>query len=394
LAFSFLLVTMPSWYSIQLKFNVFDRSSSLKQSRAVVHMGVYKTGSTTIQRLSAQLVEYLTKDEYEMPWALLSTAEQQKLLNMTASQVHFATCFIAPQSGPRLAYPCVPELLLSGLEVAKRNRNLFVSAETFALIEGNGLKLLSTYLSRWERTTIIVYYRRYYDWLLSAHNQMSKESKRGPPLDLVEFINSRLRDEKVSRSYTTSLVARLKEYFTDIVVVNFHDTETPLYETFYCDAMPKAYHTCQALHNLSSTQIVTNPSVPLVYKELVFGAMDLGLFYLDELANSNVESIIASTRDYHSHSLHANEDLLHRTCLSPESLQLLLNTSIQLELAVSSWTSSKTLPAIGTLTSDFDGKVNSGAFCKLNVNKTLAQTEWKSFFQSLPNISASTKALK
>ena len=210
-------------------------------------MGVHKTGSTTIQALSAQLVEYLTKDEYEMPWALLSTAEQQKLLKRTANQVQFATCFLAPQNGERLAFPCVPELLLSGLEVAKRNRNLFVSAETFASIEGNGLKLLSTYLSRWERTTVIVYYRRYYDWLLSVHNQMSKNNKSGPPLNLIEFIDSRLRDENISPSYTTSLVARLKEYFTDIVVLNFHDTETPLYETFFCDAMPKAYHTCQSL---------------------------------------------------------------------------------------------------------------------------------------------------
>ena len=64
-----------------------------KQTRAIVHIGPSKTGTTTIQRQTKIQAEQLLLDEYEMPWRnLLQRNEGNKKL-YRSNQFNFASCF-------------------------------------------------------------------------------------------------------------------------------------------------------------------------------------------------------------------------------------------------------------------------------------------------------------
>ena len=149
-----------------------------------VHIGPSKTGTTTIQRYSSTLVKHLLKDGYKMPWSNLdlelSSCDQVRCSN----QVQFSTCFMASNIYNmntfqdkipfKEKYSCWPNLLQSGLEIANHNYSLFVSAETFALVNASGVMELSQYLLPWDNVTIAVTYRRYYEWLVSYYNELNK----------------------------------------------------------------------------------------------------------------------------------------------------------------------------------------------------------------------------
>ena len=145
-----------------------SNDSQMTKTKALVHMGPHKTGSSTN-------IDNLRKDGYEMPWVVdkngnlcgdhrLDSLHGKYLL---FNQANFAKCFVPPSARGRI--PCNPDLLLSGLEIAQRRSNLFVSAEAFANLDSEGLKMLSGYLSHWDEVTIVVFYRRFYDWLSSMY---------------------------------------------------------------------------------------------------------------------------------------------------------------------------------------------------------------------------------
>ena len=71
--------------------------------------------------------------------------------------------------------PCRNDLLEAGLDISKQNQHsILFSAETFSALEEEGVKAIYEYLNpTWKNITIIAYYRRYYDWILSFHNQVA-----------------------------------------------------------------------------------------------------------------------------------------------------------------------------------------------------------------------------
>ena len=163
----------------------YDHITARPPVRAVVHMGIHKTGSTSIQRQSRKHVDLLELDRYEMPWVAKmesnehgtirnkhGTIENQKI--GPQNQVNFATCFVSPSHGERKEYPCDPDLLLHGLDIAKKNRNLLVSAETFSNIDSEGVNMLSSYLLNWDEVIIVVYYHRLHSYIVSSYNQQHK----------------------------------------------------------------------------------------------------------------------------------------------------------------------------------------------------------------------------
>ena len=349
------------------------------RTHAVIHMGVHKTGSTTIQALSAELIASLGRDGFEMPWSSASFSKSRSLLKIAGfNQVHFSTCFLKPSEGERKVYPCVPELLLAGLEIAQRNKSLFISAETFDGIDDDGLKLMTAYLSSWDHTSVIVFYRRYYDWLISVHGQISNANPSFA--DLSSFISDQIRSSQFS--HTTNLVKRLKGHALDVVVLNFHEGEHGLPEKFYCDAIPEIWqHTCQALRtNYSMTALKQNTAKDNTYEKIVKGAIDAGLVQLDPRNGLKFKAMCNSVKDYHEQTHSAKEDLLIKKCPPSDDLQLLLNISIELELDILPHLSQR--PSKQPIEEDFSRRVASGGFCGLNVDETLKLLEWKSYFES------------
>ena len=142
-----------------------------------------------------------------------------------------------------------------------------------------GLQSLSAYLSHWESKTIIVYYRRYYDWIQSFYNQHVKARKfdeecfQGHNFRKWEFTFHDYLDRdfvrKVPKVYTGFLVSKLRKQFGDddsvnLVIMDFHDRRVDLAEGFFCKAFPNARHTCDAIRDKPKHPKRQNPSVFLL----------------------------------------------------------------------------------------------------------------------------------
>ena len=166
-------------------------------------------------------------------------------------------------------HPCVPELLLSGLDIAKSKKHLFISAESFSGIDEDGLGALSTYLSNWNDIHIIIYYRRYYDWLISNYNKKTKGRSVAKLPKWEVSIRDKIRKEQkhgTDAGYVSELLRRVKHHFNEDVLVLkiFHDMGKRLEEIFYCEALPNATNTCNSVKSMS------NPTKANNAKELIF----------------------------------------------------------------------------------------------------------------------------
>merc|ERR1712194_628556 len=128
--------------------NVAEQSpTTKKQLNAVIHVGPHKTGSTSIQTASSLYIDLLKEDNYEMPWSYMNKNGLKNVNGkyLQKNQVNFASCFLPNDHLTATRFPCNPELLHFGLEIAKQEKDLFISAEDFAR-EEPVIQALANYL--------------------------------------------------------------------------------------------------------------------------------------------------------------------------------------------------------------------------------------------------------
>mmetsp|Transcript_412 Transcript_412/g.989 ORF Transcript_412/g.989 Transcript_412/m.989 type:complete len:443 (+) Transcript_412:85-1413(+) len=365
---------------------------STPRQRAVVHMGIHKTGSTTIQHLSKVYMQQLRQDGYEMPWVAkeeMNIGERETVYKtLRENQVNFASCFLPSDSDERKEFPCDSNLLLHGLDIANRNQNLFVSAETFSSIDAEGVVMLSSYLAHWEEITIVIYYRRLHEYLASLYNEILKARTFEDNADqwrwdtsivdcVAEYVSG---DSEWYPSYTTRLIERLETNFNsdNIVVMNYHDKSGgDMNELFFCNVMADATHTCDAVRSdrRRSQTVNLNSKVNLDYTDLAYGAKQAGLIEI----NSD-EQMLRVAREIQVH----HETLLmgvpfKRECLPVEVLEDLWDMTLQSEMLLFPGQDDNT---IAEMRSDFDKAANT-SLCKVDVQKALNEESWSLFFFTL-----------
>lgn len=273
----------------------------------------------------------------------------------------------------------MPKLLQTGLEIAQRRHNIFISAETFSKIDPKGLEELSKYLSDWDSTTIIVYYRRYYDWIHSLYNQHIKYRTLKRPgqwrTSLADYLEKSVRGGGFDYAYTARLVTRLRKYFENITIVNLHDKSKEFSEHFFCDAMPGAKNTCQFIKNDNKTQHL-NSSVDLVYINLAFAARQMGLLRI--ATDEELKTVSAVVRKHHEQTLGRTINDFKLICPPAKMLEMILNKSLQYEKSI--------FPKLdeAVLRSDFE-KQSTTLLCDVDIVGTLKMPEWQLFFKSLKN---------
>jgi len=357
-----------------------------RKTHAVIHMGIHKTGSTTIQVRSEKLKEQLKKDGYEMPWVLFenlwgaeySKIQKKRKLVIWSNQVRFATCFRLPNEKERQKYPCESDLLLAGLEIAERKSNIFITSEVFDRLESTGIKLLSQYLSHWDDTTIIVYYRRYYDWLGSLFNEGAKKRSLKQvekwEQNVVDFITN--NTSHVPDMYTFPLVQRLEKEFDNVVLMNMHDKS----KDFFCDAMPYAHHTCKAIRESADKEKVLNSSVDFIYQDLAYGAFKKGLVAIK--TDSKMNEVAKAVKLFQERKLGLRSSDFIMTCPSSETKKILLEKSLEFEKSLfPEWFSSPLGEA--KLRSDFEKKARSPILCAVDADAVLGEKVWQDFFETL-----------
>ena len=102
---------------------------------------------------------------------------------------------------------------------------MFLSAESFAfdMIQMNRLETL---LQPWTNKYIIIYYRRFYDWLHSQWNQLNKVLPVQERESFSKWMSSidKIRTKFYDNHYTYSIIPRWKEHFPNVKIYNMHNT--------------------------------------------------------------------------------------------------------------------------------------------------------------------------
>jgi len=353
---------------------------SKKRSTAVIHMGIHKTGSSSIQIFSQKNAELLMSDGYFMPWKEQKDQkngfkEHLNGMRLNANHVNFATCFASLKNEERTIYPCDPDLLLNGLAIAKRNENLLVSAETFWTIKAKGMESLANYLSSWDDVIIIIYYRYFHDWFASKFNQQVK----GRTLNDKEkwgAENFAVVMENMANHYQDRFVfdfaSEIRKYFGDVRVMNYHDKfHGGSVESFFCHVLPNATKTCNAYLAAKKNTTTINSSVSLYFSELAYAARKAGLV---NVSNDSEMKELAQAVEGHAKSLNTTSNDFKKKCLSSEVLERIWAISLKNEVALFPERN-----ATEELRADFE-KAAATVLCTIDAEAILDEQNWKSFF--------------
>ena len=371
--------------------------TSSNRTRAVVHMGIHKTGSTTIQKLSKLHAKELKLDGYEMPWHLIveggHNASTVKLgegeLRHFENQVNFATCFLPSSNTEKLLYPCDEGLLSAGIEIAKRKQNILISAETFSGIQTDEAAELLKYLSNWDEVVVIVYHRRFYSWVASVYNQMYKGREhvmRGDRanMTIVDFIEHRIAEPMHTNNinYSYFLLERIKEHFgNNIVIMDYHDqSKGSSDKSFFCHALPNATTTCK---KMKRNNVKSNSAASFDYEDLAYGAKMAGLIDLKDA--DDLEIAVMAIQQKHKMMLRLKFYVFKKICPSSDVLDKLWEFSLKVEKSIfpdrfknddddgSSY--------LATMRLEFE-KMATTKLCKLDVDSILSEDIiWKRFFE-------------
>jgi len=284
-------------------------------------------------------------------------------------------------------YYCQHDLLLHGLQIAKEKKNLLVSAELFALIDEEGLNMLSAYLSHWDDVEIVVYYRRFFSWVGSYFNSRTKHREFG---EWTKFWGETVatffefdRDAGPVRvkNYSLELVRRLKKTFRDnVIVVNMHDESVKgPDESFFCNVVKNASHTCNAIRNEKGKSHL-NPSVPLEYGDIIYAAMKAGLVEIK--TSKRMHDITRAAKRHQEEVLGLTAKDFPRACPSSEILEKIWQISMEAEMEFFPEQVNGTDEGLPDLRSDFENAATS-TLCHADIDAIIQESEWISFFESL-----------
>ena len=373
---------------------------------AVVHIGPHKTGSTTIQEHSLALQTHLLSDGYGMPYAHTFT-DGKKIHEPWCNQVNVATCFIHNANHPEKRYfPCRNDLLQAGLDIGHRlNNSILLSAETFSSLEEEGVAALHDYLHpTWENITIIAYYRRYYDWIVSCYSESSRLSFAQAWHIFQQNSTDRLRESLLNiltntelpfpkeflevhrHLYVLSVIPRYKKYFSNVVVVNMHDQSMDLSERFYCELVPHASKTCKAWRHMSSTGNLekvlntNNRQQNVEYIELAYVAHRKGMIHVK--TEQHCRDVVDAIQVYHETTNKLKISDFPRQCLQAAALKNLWELSVQAEKEFGSSVSlgNDGQDPLDVLKDDFDKKSKS-QLCEVDFDVILETAVWREFFE-------------
>ena len=272
---------------------------------------------------------------------------------------------------------------------------MFVSTEVFSRIDTDGLKLLTPYLSQWDKITIVIYYRRFYDWLPSVYNQLIKQRTLGEiqlidyisdpwNSSIIDFITDILNGDPVSFGYTVPLLERVEEEsgIDNIAVMNFHDASVDLAEGLFCHPLLNAPHTCDATRRDTNSDAHKNSGVDICYQDLAYAAREAGLVNI--VSDAEMSRVSLAAQEYQEKILNLTSKDFKHVCLPPDIANALLEKSLEYEEKIFKHHASRIQfkpDDMVDMKSDFE-IARQSKLCKIDVDVILKDKGWRAFFQS------------
>jgi hypothetical protein len=218
----------------------------------------------------------------------------------------------------------------------------------------NNLQFFKDYFNAgWEKIIIVMFYRRYYDWLLSYYNQGNKYRAIPDRYTIVTYVGYQVHFEKrrnktISKKwgdqYTISEYLRYKQYFNEssnseihLYHMNqIHDGDVR--EALICTTMGDETESCKALRKIQQQQEQQEGSIrkvnshrPLIYEELAYYALHMGLWVQHD--NFTLHDVTLMVQHYHEVVNNKTEYdfTIGKTCLDDATYEWLLNATLEAE---------------------------------------------------------------
>jgi hypothetical protein len=348
---------------------------------AVVHIGPHKTASTTIQSMLRKVLPTLEMDNYAMPgdWSAPGAINMQNL----------APCFWKDELPVPADKKCDTMALQDIDLIASQRQNVLLTAESLSYSIIDLTKVKET-LKPWNDNTVIVtYYRRFFEWLISYYNMETRYRSVPNRVSFVEWVAD-LDDveAKFSNTYTYSVVGRWKEYFSNVLVYNMHDTTSKIVEEFFCDAMPNATNTCDAVVNRMSKngEKHFNPSIhTLVYSELAYTAYQMELLTVVDESNIHWDDIIDKIQQRQEIELGLNStEFSAIICPDTTILDAILEKTLMVENEMFPDFFQSNQGEIVIKEKFEQAKTDPDKLCSIDVKRVLVEDfGWREFFKSL-----------
>lgn len=198
-------------------------------------------------------------------------------------------------------------------------------------------------------TNVVYVYRRFYSWLQSLHNQVTKSIKLEDfQANITDYLRTNITDfmkQVISRNvtdYHLSMYKALERYnvaFENIVTLNMEDKYDynntagggDITQQFFCKAMPHSDNTCDAMTKYAKARkkIQVNVSRVLTYHDIAYRAHRLGMINitLQKQLNTAVQLI----QQHQTKTLKLSDTDFHFVCPDRPLLDLLLEISLEME---------------------------------------------------------------
>lgn len=161
--------------------------------RAILHIGPHKTSSTYIQSKLCEAQDQLAREGFVIPVSKSCPAVEQNQCHTK----HFAGVAAQLRGDMVTAhrFGCSSDPLadlndaLSSIYSANDSTGIILSSEGFDYLDENGVAELANVLSNYQ-TTVVIYFRRKVEHLVSYYSELSKNKARNPllsPLSLTDF---------------------------------------------------------------------------------------------------------------------------------------------------------------------------------------------------------------
>ena len=378
--------TLQKKVSVQNKLEqnhgTIDDTASTDDSKlpyAVIHVGPHKTGSTSLQKFILHNMNgALAMDNYRHP--------MPPNIDRIKNDAWFASCFHSPNEENVYHNRChlrnrgrILSYYKSFInDTLKEGSNIIISSEELDR-KGVNITELMSYFRPHYQIHIVLYYRRFYDWILSFHNQLAKmgyihgaEGEKSQ-ISFVEWLTFDVI-ESFRNIHSFDVYQRYRSHpaVSNVTVINLHQTGVNSLSAFFCDHLHGTANSCQKAKDTKMSK--TNASKDLDWKIFL---SKIETYYsinleLDEnkIKKQKVKEKLNSMTD------------VPLVCLPMELKEKLLELSITFEVGLTPkwWQNSD--EGLKDLEADFAKKITS-KLCSMDVEKILKSTEWKDFLNQL-----------
>ena len=388
--------------------------------KAYIHIGAPKTGTTSIQNTMMRDKDILKQDKYFLVLHGQPVLNEGKYIvdNIFLGSDRLAACIwsdeqrnqIIAVSGNPVAGSCPDFLLPTFNEFLARA----ITAQSDVVISNEWLSNPSSetgllnILDGWD-PTIVIYYRRFFDWMVSAHYQWHLdiginviESMQGKVrlLDFFRRICGRLFERKPSNisdslvdlidigEYSYHMWKRYNVVYTkNIKIVNFHDHH--IVQSFYCDVLD-ASNACEMekVRLASSETTKSNTKSSTEYLDLAIG-LQWKLIGQKEQNNSDTMKSFNEIGDRFNKLMSSKgltENDLPQECLSEREKSLLLAVSLEYEriLLPDSYVSG----GKHATSQHFAEMLSTDSFCSVDIDAVLTNVNWTFLIDGLSTINS------